>query len=121
MKDFSTADGTGDGNAATLTPCQVYHDPCHRLRLHAVTRERIFREVFEQYRLTAQAEESLAAQDGGTTVVWSYCAPTQAAINAGQKSKTLLVRIIPRWFSSPGSGIWQFILRLSFKGANRIK
>jgi hypothetical protein len=32
-----------------LTPCQVYHDPGRRLRLHAATRERIFREVFEQY------------------------------------------------------------------------
>ena len=32
-----------------LTPCQFYHDPRHRLRLHAATRERIFREVFNQY------------------------------------------------------------------------
>jgi hypothetical protein len=32
-----------------LTPCQVYHDPRHRLRLHSATRERIFREVFAQY------------------------------------------------------------------------
>src|SRR5262249_35398511 len=30
-----------------LTPCQLYHDPCRRLRLHAATRERIFREVFD--------------------------------------------------------------------------
>lgn len=33
-------------------------------------------------RLTAQVEESLAAGDNGTTVVWSYRAPTQAALNA---------------------------------------
>jgi hypothetical protein len=33
-------------------------------------------------RLTAQVEQSLAAGDGGTTVVWSYRAPTQAALNA---------------------------------------
>jgi hypothetical protein len=32
-----------------LTPCQLYHDPQRRLRLHAATRERIFREVFDQY------------------------------------------------------------------------
>ena len=32
-----------------LTPCQFYHDPGRRLRLHAATRERIFRELFEQY------------------------------------------------------------------------
>jgi hypothetical protein len=32
-----------------LTPCQLYHDPRHRLRLHAATRERIFREVFQEY------------------------------------------------------------------------
>lgn len=32
-----------------LTPCQLYHDPRRRLRLHAATRERIFREVFDQY------------------------------------------------------------------------
>lgn len=32
-----------------LTPCQVYHDPARRLRLHAATREAIFREVFQQY------------------------------------------------------------------------
>jgi hypothetical protein len=32
-----------------LTPCQLYHDPQRRLKLHAATRERIFREVFEQY------------------------------------------------------------------------
>jgi hypothetical protein len=34
---------------AGLTPCQVYHDPARRLRLHAATRERIFREIFEEY------------------------------------------------------------------------
>ena len=27
----------------------LYHDPRRRLRLHVATRERIFREVFEQY------------------------------------------------------------------------
>lgn len=32
-----------------LTPCQFYHDPSRRLRLHAATREKNFREVFEQY------------------------------------------------------------------------
>ena len=32
-----------------LTPCQVYHDPARRLRLHAATREKIFREIFNQY------------------------------------------------------------------------
>ena len=32
-----------------LTPCQFYHDPACRLRLHAATREKIFRELFEQY------------------------------------------------------------------------
>ena len=32
-----------------LTPCQFYHDPRQRLRLHAATREKIFREIFDQY------------------------------------------------------------------------
>jgi hypothetical protein len=32
-----------------LTPCQVYHDPARRLRLHGASRQRIFREVFEQF------------------------------------------------------------------------
>ena len=36
------------------TPCQVYHDPNHRLRLHAVARERILREIFEQFCQRAQ-------------------------------------------------------------------
>ena len=31
------------------TPCQVYHDPARRIRLHALTRQRIFREVFTQF------------------------------------------------------------------------
>jgi hypothetical protein len=31
------------------TPCQVYHDPNRRLRLHGASRQRIFREVFEQF------------------------------------------------------------------------
>ena len=30
------------------TPCQVYHDPARRLRLHGLSRQRIFRDVFEQ-------------------------------------------------------------------------
>lgn len=32
-----------------LTPCQVYHDPARRIRLHGASRQRIFREVFEQF------------------------------------------------------------------------
>ena len=31
------------------TPCQVYHDPARRLRLHGASRQRIFREVFAQF------------------------------------------------------------------------
>lgn len=31
------------------TPCQVYHDPQRRLKLHGASRQRIFREVFEQF------------------------------------------------------------------------
>jgi hypothetical protein len=34
---------------ANLTPCQVYHDPARRIRLHGASRQRIFREVFEQF------------------------------------------------------------------------
>ena len=30
------------------TPCQLYHDPHRRLRMHGMVRERIFREIFEQ-------------------------------------------------------------------------
>jgi hypothetical protein len=32
-----------------LTPCQVYHDPARRLRLHGAFRQKVFREVFEQF------------------------------------------------------------------------
>jgi hypothetical protein len=32
-----------------LTPCQVYHDPARRLRLHGASRQRIFREVFDHF------------------------------------------------------------------------
>ena len=32
-----------------LTPCQVYHDPARRIRLHAASRQKIFREVFELF------------------------------------------------------------------------
>jgi hypothetical protein len=31
------------------TPCQAYHDPARRIRLHGASRQRIFREVFEQF------------------------------------------------------------------------
>ncbi len=31
------------------TPCQVYHDPDRRLRLHGASRQKIFREVLEQF------------------------------------------------------------------------
>jgi hypothetical protein len=31
------------------TPCQAYHDPARRLRLHGASRQKIFREVFEQF------------------------------------------------------------------------
>jgi hypothetical protein len=31
------------------TPCQVYHDPAHRIRLHGASRQKIFREVFAQF------------------------------------------------------------------------
>jgi hypothetical protein len=34
---------------AYRTPCQVYHDPAHRLHLHGASRQRIFREIFEQF------------------------------------------------------------------------
>ena len=36
------------------TPCQIYHDPNHRLRIHAAGRDRIFREIFEQFCQRAQ-------------------------------------------------------------------
>jgi hypothetical protein len=32
-----------------LTPCQVFHDPARRVRLHGASRQRIFREVFELF------------------------------------------------------------------------
>jgi len=31
------------------TPCQAYHDPTRRIRLHGASRQKIFREVFEQF------------------------------------------------------------------------
>ncbi len=32
-----------------LTPCQLYHDPRRRLRLHAAARESICRAIIEEY------------------------------------------------------------------------
>jgi transposase InsO family protein len=32
-----------------LTPCQVFHDPARRIRLHGASRQRIFREVFQLF------------------------------------------------------------------------
>lgn len=37
-----------------LTPCQVYHDPHRRLRVHGAVRKRIFFEIFEQFWQFAQ-------------------------------------------------------------------
>jgi transposase InsO family protein len=37
-----------------LTPCQVYHDPARRLRLHAAVRDRMSREIFAQFWQAAQ-------------------------------------------------------------------
>jgi transposase InsO family protein len=37
-----------------LTPCQVYHDPHRRLRLHGALRRRLFRGVLEQFWQIAQ-------------------------------------------------------------------
>lgn len=37
-----------------LTPCQVFHDPNRRLRPHRAERERISREIFEQFWQIAQ-------------------------------------------------------------------
>jgi hypothetical protein len=37
-----------------LTPCQVYHDPARRLRLHRAVRERFVRDIFEQFWQLAQ-------------------------------------------------------------------
>lgn len=34
---------------AHRSPCQVYHDPARRLRLHGLSRQKIFREVFAQF------------------------------------------------------------------------
>src|SRR3974390_2286498 len=31
------------------TPCQVYHDPARPLRLHGLSRQRIFRDVCQQF------------------------------------------------------------------------
>lgn len=31
------------------TPCQVYHDPARRIQLHGASRQKIFREVLEQF------------------------------------------------------------------------
>jgi hypothetical protein len=39
---------------AGLTPCQLYHDPARRLRLHGAVRRRIFRELLEQFWQCAQ-------------------------------------------------------------------
>jgi len=40
---------------AGLTPCQVYHDPRRRLRLHGAVRRRLFHGVLEQFWQIAQS------------------------------------------------------------------
>jgi hypothetical protein len=53
-----------------LTPCQVYHDPHRRLRLHAPVRDRIFREIFEQFWQCAQCMPQRTRHDLNAAWRW---------------------------------------------------
>jgi hypothetical protein len=73
-----------------LTPCQVYHDPARRVRLHGASRQRIFREVFEQF---WQCLECMPDRDRhGTNAAWRLTVETwlrcQGWISVRQKPPT---------------------------------
>lgn len=75
---------------AHRTPCQVYHDPARRLRLHGLSRQRIFREVFAQF---WQYTETMPERNRHTfNAAWRLVVETwlrrQGWISVTAKSKT---------------------------------
>ncbi len=73
-----------------LTPCQVYHDPARRVRLHGASRQRIFREVFEQF---WHCVECMPDRDRHrTSAAWRWVVETwlrrQGWISVTEKTKT---------------------------------
>ena len=72
------------------TPCQLYHDPTRRLRLHGASRQRIFREVFELFWPYVQC---MPARNRHTTnAAWRLVVETwlrrQGWISVTEKPKT---------------------------------
>lgn len=72
------------------TPCQVYYDPARRLRLHGQSRQRIFREVFEQF---WQYQETMPERNRHTlSAAWRLVVETwlrrQGWIVVSAKTKT---------------------------------
>jgi transposase InsO family protein len=75
-----------------LTPCQVYHDPARRLRLHGLSRQRIFREVFDQF---WQYIETMQERNRHTfNAAWRLVVETwlrrQGWISVSVKTKTIV-------------------------------
>jgi hypothetical protein len=73
-----------------LTPCQVYHDPARRVRLHGASRQRIFREVFQ---LFWQYVQCMPLRNHHTfNAAWRLVVETwlrrQGWISVGTKTKT---------------------------------
>jgi hypothetical protein len=74
---------------AQQTPCQVYHDPARRLRLHGASRQRIFREVFEQFwqYIACMPERNHHATNAAWRLVVETWLRRQGWITVTEKSK----------------------------------
>jgi hypothetical protein len=73
-----------------LTPCQVYHDPARRIRLHGASRQKIFREVFHQFWHLVQCMplRNLHATNAAWRLVVESWLRRQAWISVSAKSNT---------------------------------
>ena len=56
------------------TPCQVFYDPAGRLQLHGASRQKIFREVFEQFWQCLETMPDRSRHQ--TTAVWRWVVET---------------------------------------------
>jgi hypothetical protein len=84
-----------------LTPCQVYHDPARRIRLHGASRQRIFREVFDQF---WQYIQCMPDRDRhSTNAAWRLVVETwlrrQEWISVKEKKQTKVSTDSERFFS----------------------
>jgi hypothetical protein len=84
-----------------LTPCQVYHDPARRIRLHGASRQRIFREVFDQF---WQYIQCMPDRDRhSTNAAWRLVVETwlrrQEWISVTEKNQTKVSTDSERFFS----------------------